>query len=206
MNVVDEQPMETLHLYVIPEDEFPRKPDYPSIIGAIFALLCILAILGISVFSAGPADHEVSFTLTIPGFHLMPVAKTIKVTVPATGKGHTPATNAEGIITFYNGLPYTQIVPTGTRLTGADGVSVITDTQAVIPSAAQTTPPTYGHTNVSAHALIAGASGNISAGEINLACCATSIIAQNPYNFTGGKNARDFTYLTQQDVTQTTTS
>ncbi len=204
MRVVDEQPMETLHLYVIPEDELPRKPDYPSIIGAIFALLCILAILGISVFSAVPTAHEVSFTLTIPGFHLAPVSKTLKTTVIATGKGHTQATTATGIITFYNGLPYTQIVPTGTRLTGADGVSIITDADAVIPPVAKTTPPTDGHANVPAHALIAGVQGNISAGDINIACCATSIIAQNPYNFTGGKNARDFTYLTSQDVTQTT--
>jgi hypothetical protein len=48
---------------------------------------------------------------------------------------------------------------------------------------------------------VPGVSGNIPAGAINLACCATSIIAQNPYNFTGGSNARDFTYLTNQDVT-----
>ena len=33
--------------------------------------------------------------------------------------------------------------------------------------------------------------------------CATSIIAQNPSPFTGRRNARNFTYLTQQDVTQT---
>ncbi len=51
-----------------------------------------------------------------------------------------------------------------------------------------------------------GIQGNISAGDINIACCATSIIAQNPYNFTGGRNARDFTYLTQQDVTNATAS
>jgi hypothetical protein len=43
-------------------------------------------------------------------------------------------------------------------------------------------------------------------GDINIACCVTSVIAQNPYTFTGGTNARDFTYLTQHDVTRTTSS
>lgn len=206
MQVLDEEPKETIHLYVIPEDQLPRKPDYPSICIAIVAFLCLLAIVGISLFSAAPAESEVSFTLTVPGFHLAPVSKTIKVKAIATGKGHTPATTATGIITFYNGLPYTQIVPIGTKLIGTDGISVVTDADAVIPPVAKTTPPTDGHTNVPAHSLISGASGNISAGDINLACCATSIIVQNPYNFTGGKNARDFTYLTNQDVTKTTAS
>ena len=38
------------------------------------------------------------------------------------------------------------------------------------------------------------------AGDINMACCVTSVIAQNPYTFTGGKNAQAFTYLTGQDI------
>ncbi len=206
MRVVDEQPQETIHLYVVSEDEVPRKPDYPSILAAIFTVLCLFAIVGMSVFSAAPEDRKVSFTLTIPGFHLAPVSKTGKTTVIATGKGHTPATSATGIITFYNGAIYTQIIPVGTILKGSDGVSVITDQQAIIPPAAQTTPPTYGHTNVPAHSVLAGASGNIQAGDINEACCVTSVIAQNPYNFTGGRNARDFPYLTSQDVTKATAS
>jgi hypothetical protein len=202
---MDEEPKETIHLYVVNEDELPRKPDYPSLFIAAIASLCLLAIIGISVFSASPAGQEVSFTLTIPGFRLAPVSKTLKTTVIATGRGHTQATYATGIITFYNGEIYTQIIPTGTILRGADGVSVITEQEAVIPPAAQTTPPTYGHINVSAHALIAGLSGNIQAGDINMACCVTSVIAQNPYAFTGGRNARDFTYLTSQDVKNTIT-
>ena len=203
MSVVDRQPIETIHLYVVPEEQLPRKPEYPSIIAAIFACLYMLAIVGMSVFSAAPEDYTVAFTLAIPGLVLAPVQTTVKITVLATGKGHVAATSATGMITFYNGAIYTQIIPVGTKLTGADGVSVLTDEQAVIPPAAQTYPPTYGHTTVQAHSLMAGAGGNIQAGDINIACCVTSVIAQNPYGFTGGKNARDFTYLTTQDVTQT---
>src|SRR6266566_5308166 len=141
MQILDDQTTETLHLYVIPEDQLPRKPDYPSIFMAAAALLCILAILGISAFSATPTGQEVSFTLTMPGFRLAPVSKTVKTTVIATGKGHTQATTATGMITFYNGQTYTQIIPAGTILKGSDGVSVITEQEAVIPPAAQTTPP-----------------------------------------------------------------
>jgi hypothetical protein len=203
MSIVDEEPQETIHLFVVHEDDLPRTPDYPSFISATAALLCLLAILGISIFSAAP-DHAVAFTLTVQGFQLAPVSKTLKTTVIATGKGHAPATPATGMITFYNGAIYPQIIPMGTKLTGADGVSVLTDEQAVIPPAAQTIPPTYGHTTVTAHSLMAGANGNIQAGDINSACCVTSVIAQNPYAFRGGRNARDFTYLTKQDVTNTT--
>jgi hypothetical protein len=206
MRVLDEEPQETFHLFVIPEDQLPRKPDSLSIVIASLALLCILAIIALSVFSAVPASSDVSFTLSIQGFQLAPVAQSVKTTVLATGKGHTPPTTATGMITFYNGAIYTQIIPVGTILKGADGISIITDQQAIIPPAAQTTPPTYGHTSVSAHAINAGAAGNIRAGDINMACCASSIIAQNPYNFTGGRNARDFTYLTAQDVNNTASS
>src|SRR5258708_29081237 len=115
---------------------------------ASIAVLCLLAILGISVFSKVPTTQEVSFTITIPGFHLAPVSKTLKTTVMATGKGHSAATTATGMITFYNGLPYTQIVPIGTRLTGTNGISVLTHADAVIPPVAKTPPPTDRHTSV----------------------------------------------------------
>src|SRR5258706_2541964 len=92
------------------EDDLTRTPEYPSFISATVAFLCLLAILGISLFSAAP-DHEVAFTLTVQGFQLAPVSKTLKTTVIATGKGHAPATPATGMITFYNGATYTQIIP-----------------------------------------------------------------------------------------------
>jgi hypothetical protein len=89
MRVVDEEPQETIHLYMVKEDELPRKPDFLSISVALLALLCIPALLGITVFTAGSAAHEVSFTLSIQGFHLAPVSKTIKGTAIATGKGQS---------------------------------------------------------------------------------------------------------------------
>src|SRR6266566_4974902 len=184
MRVVDEEPMETLHLYVVPEDELPPKRDYLAIFTVIFCLLVLISILAISILAPSP-DHEVSFSLVIQGYALAPVTRTIRVTAIATGKQYVPATTATGTITFYNGAIYSQIIPFGTVLKGADGIKVVTDEQAVIPPAAQTTPPTYGH--------------------VNVACCVTSVIAQNTL-FHGGRDAYTYTYLSDQDVKNKTAS
>ncbi len=203
MRVVDEEPMETLHLYVVPEDQLPPKRDYFAIFTVIFCLLVLTGILAISVLVPSP-DHEVSFSVVIHGYALAPVSRTIKVTAIATGKQYVPATTATGTITFYNGAIYAQIIPLDTVLKGADGIKVVTDEQAVIPPAAQTTPPTYGQVSVAAHALTSGKAGNIQAGDINEACCVTSVIAQNTL-FHGGRDAYTYTYLSDQDVKLTTT-
>ena len=178
MRVVDQKPMETLHLYVVPEDQLPPKRDYFAICMSIFCSLFLIGIITLSLFAPSP-NYEVSFPLAIQGYALAPVSKTIKVTDIATGKQYVPATTATGSITFYNGEIYTQIIPFGTVLKGSDAIAVVTDEQAVIPPAAQTTPPTYGQVSVLAHALTRGAVGNIRAGNINEACCVTSVIAQN---------------------------
>lgn len=202
MRVVDEEPMETLHLYVVPEDQLPPKRDYLAIFMVIFCFIVLIGIIAISILAPSP-DHEVSFSLVIQGYSLAPVTKTIKVTAIATGKQYVPATTATGMITFYNGAIYSQIIPFGTVLKGADGIKVVTDEQAVIPPAVQTTPPTYGQVSVAAHALISGVVGNIQAGDINEACCVTSVIAQNTL-FHGGRDAYTYTYLSDQDVKNTT--
>lgn len=200
MRVVNQEPMETLHLYVVPEDQLPPKRDYFALCMVIFYSLFLIGIIALSLFAPSP-NHEVSFSLAIQGYTLAPVSKAVEVTAIATGRQHISAITATGTITFYNGAIYTQIIPFGTVLKGSDGVAVVTDEQAVIPPAAQTTPPTYGQVRVSAHALLSGEAGNIQAGDINMACCVTSVIAQNPSTFRGGRNSRDFTYVTQKDIT-----
>jgi Baseplate J-like protein len=186
----------------VPEDQLPPKREYLAIFAVIFSLLVLIGILAISVLAPSP-DHEVSFSLVIQGYALAPVSRTIKVTALATGRQYVPATTATGTITFYNGAIYAQTIPFDTVLKGAYGIQVVTDEQAVIPPAAQTTPPTYGQVSVEAHALISGKAGNIQAGDINEACCVTSVIAQNAL-FHGGRDAYTYTYLSDQDVKDTT--
>jgi Baseplate J-like protein len=202
MRVLDQEPMETLHLYVVPEDQLPPKRDYFALCMVIFCSLFLIGIIALSLLAPSP-NHEVSFSLAIQGYALAPVSKTVKVTAIATGRQHIAATTATGTITFYNGAIYTQIIPFGTVLKGSDGIAIITDEQAVIPAAQQTTPPTYGQVSVSAHALTQGIVGNIRAGDINEACCVTSVIAQNA-SFHGGRDASTYTYLSDQDVQNTT--
>ncbi|HVB23825.1 MAG TPA: hypothetical protein VNG51_17950 [Ktedonobacteraceae bacterium] len=196
---MQEEQIETVHIYVVPEDQVPPEPTYLNT--ACFLLCCffLLGIIAFSLFSQTP-PQTISFNTTIVGFRLPSVTKTMHVTIQATGKGHIDATFAQGEITFYNGQPYTQIIPVNTILKGSDGVAIITDAQAVIPPAAQTIPPTYGQTSVLAHSVTPGTTGNILAGDINMPCCVTSVIAQNPYNFAGGRNSRDFTFLSEKDV------
>lgn len=202
MRVVDEEPMETLHLYVVPEDQLPPKRDYLAMFTVIFCFIVLIGILALSILAPSP-DHEVSFSLVIQGYALAPVTRIINVAAIATGKQYVPATTATGTITFYNGALYAQMIPFGTVLKGADGIEVVTDEQAVIPPAAQTTPPTYGQVSVVAHALLSGEGGNIQAGDINEACCVTSVIAQNTL-FRGGRDAYTYTYLSGQDVKNAT--
>jgi|GEM_PF-2774201 len=207
----DQEPKETIHIYVeedrvtfvreTPEtiESTPPPGDTRSwLMAALFTLL-LVAVMIASLLAPSPTTSK-AFAVTIPGYILAPVQKSVTVKTQATGQGYTAPTTATGSITFYNGQPYAQIIPTGTILKGQDGRVVITDEPATIPPAAQTIPPTYGQASVPAHALIPGTNGNIAAGDINEPCCVTSVIAQNPSTFIGGRDGHHFTYVTKQDV------
>ena len=207
-----DEPEETIHVYV-EEDRITFVRESPETIestppppretrswfvAALFATLLIVIVLA-SLLAPSP-DVSKAFTVTVQGFDLAPIHQSVTVQAQATGKGVIAPTTATGSITFYNGQPYTQIIPTETILKGQDGVAVITNEAATIPPAVQTIPPTYGQVTVPAYALVPGASGNIAAGDINESCCVTSVIAQNSSAFTGGRDGQHFTYVTKQDV------
>jgi len=120
-------------------------------------------------------------------------------TVLATGTGYEEARAAHGSITFYNAQPSVQVVPAGTLLAGVDGVQIVTDQNAAIPSAIF---PTDGQTTVSAHATLSGPVGNIRAGDMYGSCCRLNVFATNGV-FRGGQNARTFSIVTQQDIDAT---
>lgn len=223
--------LETIHIYLLRENAPPvidaapereqEKPHpgsnqwgivYCASIGLLFALLPLAAVIAASLFP--PYDMIVSKTLALT-LSLHPVAnqvqlypfpiitKTKQTTVKATGRVQEPATRAEGLITFYNGLFTSQLVPAGTVLTGKDGVNVITSEPALIPAATPTTPPTYGTVSVMAHSERLGPTGNIMANDIDRACCGPSILAQNLDMFSGGTSAREVAVVMQSDITHT---
>jgi hypothetical protein len=107
-----------------------------------------------------------------------------------------PATQARGLVTFYNSLTQPQVIDAGTLLLGADGEQVVTDQAAYVPAGNLVT---YGNASVWAHALSDGEEGNIKAGDIYGPCCRAFIQAVNA-QFSGGRDARDIQTVTQADI------
>lgn len=119
-------------------------------------------------------------------------------TVAATGKGHQDATRAGGNLLFFNGSFAPQTIDTGTVYTGLDGVQVATDQTVTIAAA---NPPYVGQATVSATAIHSGAHGNIQAGDIS---STTATLQVRNSQFSGGQDARDFTFVTKDDIQQET--
>lgn len=218
-----QEKIKTIHVYLSEEDTqtvIDADPPQAKInrlalcylwfLGVFFSLIPLCAIILSTVLP--PYAAVVTKTLTIT-FSLHPtggqgrlytlpaISKTEQETVPATGESLLLATQAVGVITFFNGQFTRQIVPAGTKLTGKDGIGVVTQEEAIIPPATPTTPPTYGNTSVTAYSAISGTSGNISAHDIDQECCGSSILAENLDSFSGGKNAIDVTVVQQRDIT-----
>jgi hypothetical protein len=203
-----------------------RRHLFPLVLMAL-SLLVSVAVIGLflapllrptATVTLIPVEREMTVTALFPvvsgtptgeqvqGRFLPALTLTQSQTVPATGKGHQDAQEAQGTLTFYNGLFTSQTVAAGTLLTGTERVQVVTDQPAIIPPALQTIPPTYGRTTVSAHAVVAGSQGNIGVGDINRPCCLPSVIAQNTTAFTGGQDERDYTVVTRQDIDSAATT
>ncbi len=200
-----------------------RKRKAISLLVLVLCMLCLAAVstLVLSTWLTPtasvtliPAQTTITttFTLTtttgspnparlqIPGRLLPSLTLEQSRTVPTTGTGHQAASSAHGTLTFYNGLPATQTVAAGTLLTGADGVQVVTDHDAIIPAATLATPPIDGQVTVAAHAAHVGPAGNIGAHDINGPCCREYILAQNTTAFAGGQDARSYPMVTLHDI------
>lgn len=135
----------------------------------------------------------------IQGRLLSSLTLTQTQTITATGIGHQEARTAYGSITFYNAQPSVQVVAAGMLMTGADGVSVVTDQNAVIAAAVF---PTDGQMTVLAHATLPGYAGNIRAGDMYGPCCRLNVFVKNGI-FQGGQDAHTFPMVTQMDINDT---
>jgi hypothetical protein len=185
-----------------------RSQDYVTVFIVLVCCLPMLASITFQMYlifnpptvsvTLMPRSQAVTLSGTLQlGRLLSSLTLSQSQTTPTTGKGHQDAKEAQGTITFYNGLFTSQTVATGTILTGSDGVQVITDQVADIPAG---NPPSYGLTTVSAHTLISGVKGNLPAYDINQACCAVSVLAKNTQPFTGGQDKRDFQTVAKSDI------
>ncbi len=133
----------------------------------------------------------------IAGRVLLAITMSQQKTLPTTGTVHQMAQAAHGLLTFYNAAPYAQTIEAGTMLTGADGIQVVTDHDAMIPAAIM---PTEGQVTVSAHTAITGLQGNIRASDIYGQCCRLNVFVANGM-FHGGQDARTYQTVTQQGIT-----
>jgi len=204
--VVDSTPL-------APTQPVPTAIQHDSFLSAYMFVCCSLfLIFATLLFQLYCIQHPLTARITI-----IPTAKTVTLTgtmqegrlvaaitlsqsqgTRATGIGHQAAAQARGYITFYNGQFQSVTIAQGTILTGANGIQVVTDQDAVIPAGNPGTG--YGHITIPAHALSPGSSGNIPAYDINAACCATSVLAANLSSFSGGQDARSYTTVTRTDI------
>lgn len=206
--ILKEEEEEAEHTQVIDSVPAKRSHDYVTVFIVLACCLPMLASITFQTYlifnpptvsvTLMPRSQAVTLSGTLQlGRLLSPLTLSQSRTTPTTGKGHQDAKEAQGTITFYNGLFNSQTVATGTILTGSDGVQVITDQEADIPAG---NPPSYGQTTVSAHAFVSGAKGNIPAYDINQSCCAVSVLAKNTQPFTGGQDERDFQTVAKSDI------
>ncbi len=129
-------------------------------------------------------------------------------TTQASGIGVIPARQAQGSLTFFNALPYQQIIHAGTVLTDANGVQVVNDQQVTIagaqPSLEGVLPPTQGVAVAPAHALTPGLGGDIAPFDFKLeSCCLPGITVENTTAFHGGQDQQTYPYIQQSDIDST---
>lgn len=152
-----------------------------------------------------PQTHTVTATANLPAATIhahsfAPLTLSFSQTVPATGVGHQDARQATGTLTLYNGLFTPQFVAQSTVFTGTDGVQVVTDQSVSIPANA---PPVDGQATIAAHALHAGHSGNIAAGDITITI--NNGLQVKNSQFTNGQDERTFSIVTKEDIEQVVT-
>lgn len=183
-----EEPMETIHLYVVRQEE----PRPSSRLPLFWAFLCLLLIVAVTVYSGDHPSLEHQ-TLRVPALLLPLQTFTTSVSVIPTGVKTYPATYATGTLTMTNGSIVSEELPKGMIFPGKNGVEVITDTAVFVPAGSAAG---YGMATVAAHALISGI--NIAPLAINQVV-GTFLYVRNLSPFTGGRKASSVSFTTPQD-------
>ncbi len=190
MHLVDDAPMETLHIYVERD-----RPPRPSLLPLILSVVALFLFAAIGVLSPNQQPEQRAL-IRVPAV-LLPV-RTFQVRVPVvpTGVKTYPATTAHGALTITNGSVISQTLPAGVIFITTSGVSIATDQTVFVPAGSANG---YGFATVSAHAAIAGKAGNISAYAINQVL-GSSIYVRNLAAFHGGRDAYSVTFVTILDT------
>jgi hypothetical protein len=207
---VEEEPAQVVESTLVPPQQPSMLPAYAISCCYLLLVVCSLAFQLFWLFNPPfvtvtiiPKTQTVTLTGTLQlGRLLQAITISQSQTTATTGKGHQDARSATGYLTFYNGQFTSQTIAAGTTLTGTDGIQVVTDQDAEIPTA---NPPNLGQTTVHAHVTQPGGKGNIAAFDINTLCCLTAVKAVNTQPFTGGQDERDFQTVAKRDIDTTAT-
>ncbi len=189
MQTVDEEPLETIHLYVVREEE--ARPSGAPIILSVLALCLLVTLCALSPYQ----QPEERLAIRIPAVFLPLKVFTASVPVIPTGIKTYPATNAHGILTLTNGSVVSQELPQGLIFTTSSGIEVVTLSSMFVPAGSAAG---YGFATVEAKAVVSGTAGNIPALSIN-AVYGTSLYIRNLSAFHGGQNTYSVKVITPQD-------
>jgi hypothetical protein len=182
MQTVDDRP-ETIHLYVVREEQ---HPSYMPIVLSLIALF-ILVVCGVAFPYVQPEQEAV---IQVPAVFLPIQNFGISVPIIPTGRRTIGATTAHGVLTITNGSIISQTLPKG-MIIG----NVALDYSIFVPAGSANG---YGYATVSAHALVSGNNGNIRSLNIDVVE-GESIYIRNLVAFTGGRDAFKVLYTTEQD-------
>jgi serine/threonine protein kinase len=120
-------------------------------------------------------------------------------TVPATGHGMTPGTQAHGTMTFLHAGFAWESVLKGTTFTLQNGLQITTDETVSLPPISGPGQVTSGV--APAHVVQPGSAGNLPAGVIrNQPCCGTTDIWATSGAFSGGQDPQPYTFVQQSDL------
>lgn len=189
MYQVEDEPVETIHLYVVREE--PTKPSLTGIILSVIALSILIAI-GVLTPYQQPVQRA---SIRVPAVPLGIRSFSVSVAIIPTGVKTYPATIAHGTLTITNGSVIAQILPAGFTSVSKDSISVVTDRAVYIPAG---TADGYGYATVPAHALLSGKGGNFARLAINQVI-GSSVYIRNLTAFQGGSDSYSVKYITSQD-------
>src|SRR5437764_13820794 len=128
MQAMDDK-VETIHLYVVKE---PQKRPSTSL-PLVFALLCLAAIISVTLYSATNPYYEHE-RLTVPATFLPLKVLQSEAPIISTGVKTYPATYAIGTLTLTNGSILSETLPSGVIFSANGGAEVQTIESVFIPA------------------------------------------------------------------------
>lgn len=189
---ITQPPLEIVYLTMSTRD--PEHHIHWREVGNIVVACMAIAIMLPFVLSPDTAMY-VTKTLTVPAILLPLRIITVSVPIKSTGVKTYPALQAHGTLTITNGGTLSQYIQPGFLFTSNSGVEVSTNYGVTVPAG---NGESYGVAIVSAHAVVAGSSGDIPAYDVNRTY-GTDIFIKNTSAFVGGQNAYSVGYATEQD-------